>query len=117
MSSKDEILQRERFLTFNNQSKLIMHVMAYNVLLFFHPKLQMAASQATVLRNKQKLEDKIEEKRKNLNAYEAYIKPTDDDIICVLEAKISEKEKESKNCYWIQCMTILKKFLLTTDYD
>lgn len=80
--------------------------MACNVLLFFYPKLQMAASQATVSRNKQKLEDKIKEKRKTLNTYKDYIKPKDDEIICVLEAKKSKKEKELKNCYRIQCMAI-----------
>lgn len=66
----------------------------------------MAASQTTVLRNKQKLEDTIEETRKSLNAYKDYIEPKDDERICVLEAKKSEKEKELKNCYGIQCMTI-----------
>lgn len=47
------------------------------------------------------MEDKIEEKWKNLNVYEVYIKFIDDDIICVFEVKILEKEKELKNCYWI----------------
>lgn len=86
--------------------------MAYNVLLCFYSKLQMAASQATVSRSKKKLEDKKEIKRKSLQADKDRIKPKDDEIICVLEAEKSKKEKELKNCYRIQCMTIKKSFWL-----
>lgn len=68
----------------------------------------MSASQATDSRKKQ-LEKDIEDKRKRLNAYKEYIKPKDDETICVLEAKKSKKEKELKNSYWIQCMTIFEK--------
>lgn len=76
---------------------------------FFHPKLQLAASQTTVLRNKQKLEDTIEETRKSLNAYKDYIEPKDDERICVLEAKKSEKEKELKKLLWDSMYDHLKK--------
>lgn len=84
----------------------MMHVMTFYVVFF--SKLQMSASQATDSRKKQ-LEKDIEDKRKCLNAYKEYIKPKDDETICVLEAKKSKKEKELKNIYWIQCMTIFEK--------
>lgn len=69
----------------------------------------MSAAQSPVSRRKQLLEKEIEYKRKSLKAYKEYINPTDDEIICVLEAKKIKKEEEFKKCYWIQCMAILKK--------
>lgn len=77
----------------------------------------MSASQAIDSRKKQ-LEKDIEDKRKSLNAYKECIKPKDDEIIGVLEAKKSKKEKELKNSYWIQCMAILRKnsFLPSLDF-
>lgn len=66
----------------------------------------MASSQPTVSITKKTLEDKIKKKRTCLNAYKDYIKPKDNEIICVLEEKKLEKEKELQNCYVIQCMSI-----------
>lgn len=83
-----------------------MHVIAYNVLIFFFSQLQMAASQYTVSMIKKKLEDKIKKKQTSLKALKDYIKPEDNEIICVLEEKKLEKEKELKNSYVIQCMSI-----------
>lgn len=78
----------------------------------------MSAAQSPVSRRKQLLEKEIEYKRKSLKAYKEYINPTDDEIICVLEAKKIKKEEEFKKCYRIQCMAILKKkHLLSVDYN
>lgn len=66
----------------------------------------MAASQYTVSMIKKKLEDKIKKKQTSLKALKDYIKPEDNEIICVLEEKKLEKEKELKNSYVIQCMSI-----------
>lgn len=66
----------------------------------------MAASRAPVSRKKQLLKKEIEYAQKSLIGYKEYIKPKDNEIICVLEAKKSKKEEEFKNCYWIQCMAI-----------
>lgn len=51
----------------------------------------MSASQASDSRKKQRLEKEIEYKRKSLQAYKKFIKPKDDEIICVLEAKKLKK--------------------------
>lgn len=69
----------------------------------------MSAAQSPISRKKQMLEKEIEYKQKSLKAYKEYINSTDDEIICVLEAKKSKKEEEFKKCYWIQCMAIFKK--------
>lgn len=77
----------------------------------------MSASQSPVSREKQQLENKIEKKQKSLKAYKEYINHTDDEIICVLEAKKLKKEKELKKCYWIQCMAIFRKaFIISRLY-
>lgn len=62
----------------------------------------MSAAQSPISRKKQMLEKEIEYKQKSLKAYKEYINSTDDEIICVLEAKKSKKEEEFKKCYWIQ---------------
>lgn len=63
----------------------------------------MAASHAPVSRKKQLLEKEIEYKDHSLIGYKKYIEPIEEnEIICVLEAKKSNKEEELKNCYWIQ---------------
>lgn len=64
----------------------------------------MSAAQSP--RKKQLLEKEIEYKQKSLKAYKEYINSTDNEIICVLEAKKLKKEEELKKCHWIQCMTI-----------
>lgn len=60
----------------------------------------MAAPQRPVSRKL--LEKEIEYKRKSFKAYKEYVKPKNEDIICVLEAKKLQKEEELKKCYWIQ---------------
>lgn len=66
----------------------------------------MSASQATVSRQKKVLEKDIEEEQTGINVYKTDFNPKDDEIIWVLEAKKSRKEKEFKKCYWFQCMDI-----------
>lgn len=63
-------------------------------------RIKMAAPQGPVSRKL--LEKEIEYKRNGLKAYKEYIKPKNDDFICVLEAKKLKKEEELKKCYWIQ---------------
>lgn len=75
----------------------------------------MAAPQGPVSRKL--LEKEIEYKRKSFKAYKEYVKPKNEDIICVLEAKKLQKEEELKKCYWIQCRAILKNiFVLSRLY-
>lgn len=75
----------------------------------------MAAPQGPVSRKL--LEKEIEYKRKSFKAYKEYVKPKNEDIICVLEAKKLKKEEELKKCFWIQCRAILKnKFVLMRLY-
>lgn len=69
----------------------------------------MAVPQAPVSRKL--LEKEIEYKQKSLKAYKEYIKPKNDDIICVLEAKKLQKEEELKKCYRIQCMAVSQKYI------
>lgn len=66
----------------------------------------MSASEDTVSREKLDLEREIEKKRKSLDGYKKCIDPKEYEIISVLEAKKSKKEKELKNCYWNQCIAI-----------
>lgn len=54
----------------------------------------MSASQATVSRQKKVLEKDIEEEQTGINVYKTDFNPKDDEIIWVLEAKKSRKEKE-----------------------
>lgn len=82
-----------------------MQVLNFFYVFYMFSKLQMAASHAPVSRKKQLLEKEIEYKDHSLIGYKKYIKPIEEnEIICVLEAKKSNKEEELKNCYWIQCM-------------
>lgn len=82
---------------------------------FFVSKLQMSASQSPVSRNL--LEKEITSKQKSLKAYKEHINHTDDEIICVLEAKKLKKEEELKKCYRIQCMAIFRKsFIISILY-
>lgn len=112
----NSIFQKERLLTFDLKSKLMMHVLNFFNVFFMFSKLQMAASHGPVSRKKQLLEEEIEYKQKSLIGYKEYVKPSKNEIICVLEAKKSKKEAELKNCYWIQCMAT-KKFLLSVDLN
>lgn len=73
----------------------------------------MSASQATVSRQKKVLEKDIEEEQTGINVYKTDFNPKDVEIIWVLEAEKSRKEKEFKKCYWFQCMAI---FFLSLDF-
>lgn len=77
----------------------------------------MSASQASDSRKKRRLEKEIEYKRKSLQAYKNFIKPKDDEIICVLEAKKLQKEHELKTCYRIQCTAFFLNDLLSVVYN
>lgn len=114
----NSIFQKERFLTFDLKSKLMMHVLIFFYVFYMFSKLQMGASHASVSRKKQLSEKEIAYKQQSLIAYKKCINSleAENESICVLEAKKSNKEEELKNCYWNQCMAT-KKFLLSVDLN
>lgn len=64
--------------------------------------LTMFATEPPVFKSRKLLEKEIESKRRNLETFEKYIVPKDDECIKVLEAMKTKKEMELKNCLWIQ---------------
>lgn len=112
----NSIFQKERFLTFDLKSKLMMHVLIFFYVFYMFSKLQMGASHASVSRKKQLSEKEIAYKQQSLIDYKKYINSIEAENESILEAKKSNKEEELKNCYWIQCMAT-KKFLLSVDLN
>lgn len=72
----------------------------------------MFTCQVPVLKNRKILEMEVDSKRRNLMKYKEYFVPKDNECVRVMEAEKTRKEEELKNCYWIQCMLFLFKFLL-----
>lgn len=69
-------------------------------------------------KNRKVLEKEVESKRRNFESYRDHIVPKEDECISVLEAKMSEKEEELKNCYWMQCMIVFFiVYLLSVDQN
>lgn len=76
----------------------------------------MSASKVSDLRKIELLKNEIENKEKNLKAYQEYINRKDDEVIWVLEAQQFKKEVELKKCYLIQCTAVFfKKHLPSVD--
>lgn len=75
----------------------------------------MSASKVSDLRKIELLKNEIENKEKNLKAYQEYINRKDDEVIWVLEAQKFKKEVELKKCYLIQfwAKSILSNDILT----
>lgn len=56
-------------------------------------------------KQREKLEEDIENSRQELEKYQHYINPQKNESFGILSEKKSKKEEELKNCYWFQCMT------------
>lgn len=68
-------------------------------------------SKRDVSKERQKLEEDIENARQELEICKHNVNPQKNESIRILSEKKSKKEEELKNCYWFQCMTFIKYLL------